>query len=562
MTSATPPIIGANTFYSNYTHTINVPCGATEAYQSKAIWNRAYFNYQELDCEMTITAVADDENHGSVSGSGEYTFDTEATLTATPAEGYHFVQWQDGNTDNPRTIVVRARDTYTASFEINNYALTVMAENSAHGMVFGSGTYDYNTEITIGAVPNAGYTFAQWNDGNTSNPRTITITKDSTLVASFEEVPEEISYTLTLTSANETMGTVAGAGTYTENATVMFAAIANDGYRFLQWSDGNTNNPRTLTLTKDSTLVASFEEMPIQDMTTYALTIGTNNRDLGVGAGNGLFTENTQVEIGAIPNEGSRFTQWDDGNTNNPRVVTMGSSNATYTAQFEAINYSTMVYAYGAGGSVSCRNITTGAMGENNSVAGVFGNTIEISATPNANYRFLYWHDGNTQATRNIVVRTNSEFYAVFMPKMFSIQATPNNAAWGNVIGEGEYAYGSQVSLMAVPEEGYRFVGWSDGSTENPYTLLVDGDIELTANFEPSESITDVTGINYTISCEDGVIHVNGASGAIIKIYDSVGRCISTTNSNEEVRSFNMPASGVYMVQVGEYAAEKVVVVK
>lgn len=67
--------------------------------------------------KYTITAVPNDSAMGTVTGGGEYEADATATLTATPNSGYVFVNWNDGNTDNPRTITVTADATYTANFE-------------------------------------------------------------------------------------------------------------------------------------------------------------------------------------------------------------------------------------------------------------------------------------------------------------------------------------------------------------------------------------------------------------------------------------------------------------
>lgn len=38
------------------------------------------------------------------------------TIAANPAEGYTFLQWDDGNTDNPRTVLVGQEQTFTAEF--------------------------------------------------------------------------------------------------------------------------------------------------------------------------------------------------------------------------------------------------------------------------------------------------------------------------------------------------------------------------------------------------------------------------------------------------------------
>ena len=64
-----------------------------------------------------------DDDH--ISGIGEYYPNEEATLTVTPLGGYRFKQWGDGNTDNPRTILVTQDTTFTANFEpLTTYQLT------------------------------------------------------------------------------------------------------------------------------------------------------------------------------------------------------------------------------------------------------------------------------------------------------------------------------------------------------------------------------------------------------------------------------------------------------
>ena len=69
------------------------------------------------DDVYVLTLEANDPAMGSVFGGGTYEAGTEATLTATANEGYRFVCWQDGNTDNPRTVIVTADATYVATFE-------------------------------------------------------------------------------------------------------------------------------------------------------------------------------------------------------------------------------------------------------------------------------------------------------------------------------------------------------------------------------------------------------------------------------------------------------------
>ena len=131
------------------------------------------------------------ESHGSLMGDTLQTANYGANgtaVTAIPNQGYHFVSWSDGNTNNPRTDAnVTADITATASFAINTYTLTYSAGNN--GTISGSSpqTVDYGSNGTaVTAIPNQGYHFVSWSDGNTNNPRTdVNATADITVTASF-----------------------------------------------------------------------------------------------------------------------------------------------------------------------------------------------------------------------------------------------------------------------------------------------------------------------------------------------------------------------------------------
>lgn len=65
--------------------------------------------------EYTVTVTQ--TTGGYVSGGGTYTEDDEATLTATPDSGWHFVRWSNDVTDNPYTFTVTEDVTLQAVFE-------------------------------------------------------------------------------------------------------------------------------------------------------------------------------------------------------------------------------------------------------------------------------------------------------------------------------------------------------------------------------------------------------------------------------------------------------------
>lgn len=84
-----------------------------------------YLHFAFLVCAITLfgctknfTIVCESNNTawGTVTGGGEYSKGDVAILTATPAAGYYFLGWQDGDVSNPRTMTVNSNATYTALF--------------------------------------------------------------------------------------------------------------------------------------------------------------------------------------------------------------------------------------------------------------------------------------------------------------------------------------------------------------------------------------------------------------------------------------------------------------
>ncbi len=225
------------------TCTLIVPKEAYNSYLRHAYWGQFLTIHTIGDKEIKTTV--NNSAWGKVTGAGFYNENDEATLTATANSGYRFVKWSDEVTDNPRTVVVTQDSTFTAIFEANTFTITTAVNDDAMGSVTEGGEYAYGTEITLTATANSGYRFAKWSDGNTDNPRIITVTENKTYTAEFEVE----TYTITTAAAVPSMGGVK----------VILVAEPIEGLVFDHWSDGNTENPRTLTLTEDIELYAYFK---------------------------------------------------------------------------------------------------------------------------------------------------------------------------------------------------------------------------------------------------------------------------------------------------------------
>ena len=113
--AVTPPSIDNTSFYNvPSTCTLTVPCGSIGAYAGSA-WNEYFAERISEELIFELNVSANDATFGSVAiSTGESC--NEKIMTATANEGYEFTGWNDGNTENPRTVTVTSDTTFMAIF--------------------------------------------------------------------------------------------------------------------------------------------------------------------------------------------------------------------------------------------------------------------------------------------------------------------------------------------------------------------------------------------------------------------------------------------------------------
>ena len=460
--------VGVGTGYYNYDGTVTLSAAPMPHYHFTA-WNdgdttnprtitvkgdTAFTASFAIDVH-TVTILSDDTAMSRLYAVGRYDYGTTAVLRADALPGYHFTRWNDGNPNNPRTITVLSDSTFTASFALSSYSVTVLPDDLTHGTTSGSGMYEYMTTATIEAIPSRGYRFQQWNDGSTRNPRTIVATCDTTFTALFS--PRE--YQIRVLSDNSSMGSAQGSGRYTYGTQATLTALPAAHNRFLRWSDGILDNPRTVTVLNDSTFTAQFEAEH------NTLVVQSADSSMGAVSGTGSYSYGTQATLIARANPGYRFLRWNDGNTDNPRTVTV-YRDTLFTASFSETDYSV---------TVRCSNEGYGTV-EGGGVYS-YGSVVTIAVHPNRHYTFKHWNDGNTENPRVVIVERDAMYVATLVPDTLQIYVVPNDSHYGTASGTGRYVYGSSVTCTATPAEGYHFVRWGNGATDNPYTLRASDNI-------------------------------------------------------------------------------------
>ena len=210
----------------------------------------------------------------------------------------------------------------------NYLTLTLYADGCASANVI---KCDLGQKINVSAIPeNEHRHFVRWTDGNTDNPRLVTVTKDITLIAEFAYN----QYTISTEVNDAERGSVSGGTTADYLSEVTLTATANYGYHFARWTDRkgyrgdwNTDNPRTVQVKGDATYSAVFEK------NTYTITAQSANGIQGYVDAPYQAEYLDQVSLTAYPNVGYHFTQWSDGNTDNPREIVL-TCDTTFTAEF------------------------------------------------------------------------------------------------------------------------------------------------------------------------------------------------------------------------------------
>ena len=211
------------------------------------------------------------------------------------------------------------------------------------------------------------------------------------------------------------------------------------------------------------------------------INVTANPEEGGSVSGGGTYMDHTNCTLTAMAKEGYTFVCW----TDHGEVV---STNASYT--FVVTGNRELVANF----SLPLTITASVNLEEGGTVTGAgaydYGTECMLMAVPNEGYTFINWTDHgevvSTNASYSFIVTGDRELVANFsLP--FTIMVSINPEEGGTIAGAGEYDYGTECMLMAVPNEGYTFINWTENgievSSEASYSFTVTGDRNLEANF-------------------------------------------------------------------------------
>ncbi len=439
-----------------------------------------------------LNVIPEQEIMGTTKGSGKYKMGTEVQISATPNYGFDFVCWDDGNTQNPRTVKVANAQTFVAKFERHAFGVNLFISDpaspdgktrgsNAYGKVtstvggnssVGGSEYPYEANVTIAATANPGYTFQSWSGSKLTDAGLQSVYSNS---ASFQGVVDGVYdvtavfkpnvYSVSVSTFCEAAkGSIGvrkfGGSLYQSSVSLEYGnAIelkANNinGYTFQGWYKNGkqvaaTNYAKMPLPIGGGSYEARYEKDPI----VTVLVKGAGSAYV-----NGQTTysckKGTSVNLTAVANSGHYFAKWNDNSTLANRWVTV-NKDVTYTANFGTL-YTVRVISGGngtaTGGGVNLKS----------------GSTTTLKASPASGHQFSKWqksvdgknyYDVSWSASYSPVVDGNATYKAIFTKKTYTVSFNVNGGAVA--IGSWTVEHGKTVSGFPTPVPGGKqFVEW------------------------------------------------------------------------------------------------------
>jgi len=230
------------------------------------------------------------------------------------------------------------------------YELTTSSTEGGEVIISGEGSYAPGTVVTLEAVADECYEFVNWTGADVADPyspiTTITMDEARSIIANFAL----LSYDLTVDSTDGGEVTTPGEGTFAYDcgAVVDLVAVANEGYRFVEWSGGVGNiadidaAETTVTMNGAYTISANF-------IARYDLIVDSTEGGQVIAPGEGTFAYDagTVVDLVAQPEGSYSFVQW-TGNVSTIADVCAAETTITMNGDY-SITANFILFAGGSG---------------------------------------------------------------------------------------------------------------------------------------------------------------------------------------------------------------------
>ena len=275
----------------------------------------------------------------------------------------------------------------------------------------------------------------------------------------------------------------------------------------------------------------STPEIILESQYTLSVVAGDGGT---VSSGGGTFKQGTETTITATPNEDYVFSSWSNGSTTNPYTITL-NANLALTANFEKRKYPLTIDIEGDG-TVTEAIINAGKTTTDYTT----GSLIRLTAEPSDEWNFVGW-TGTVESTENpieITVDEAKQITASFEIVQYMLTVTPGEGGGVDTTG-GSFDSGSQINITAIPDNDFIFSHWSDDSEENPRTITLNADFDMTAIFQNKFEIENGFYIYVGYIADNGdIIYFGEPSSFVFEYIDN--QAITCGTVYDDLASFKI----------------------
>jgi hypothetical protein len=493
----------------------------------------------------TLTMQVSPQGSGTTEPSvGNHTFyeRTDVNITATPVNGYEFVNWT-GDVAEPNdpttTLTINTDEVVTANFrttqEIISTPIVPVGPDSGYKMQpleFTTGgsvsNKDHEVEYQFdwGDGKNSGFTEYSsrqyaWSKTGTFyvrararsaiNTNVISQWSESTQIAI---LPCTINITVTPPEAGSVRRNPDTSEYDYEQEVTLTATPSSNMYVFDHWSGdlSGTNNPETLTMKGEHNVTAHFRM--INEVVSAPDTV--DGPSTGFKKQNLTFT--TQGSSSNFGHDVEYQFDWDDGSLSDWGIALKShaysdtgiyhvKSRARCKLHTNVMSGWSMTHAVTISAcslTISINPSGAGSVIKDPDKSGYdYGDTITMTATPVTGWKFTGWsgdHGGNNNPAI-ISIRNNMSITANFEQQTYTLTIHVTPSGTGNIIkspDKSKYSHGEVVVCTAIanPDSFYKFDHWSGdiSDTVKSVSLIMDKNKNITAHF--SSSVTSVSDLD------------------------------------------------------------------
>ena len=272
------------------------------------------------------------------------------------------------------------------------------------------------------------------------------------------------------------------------------------------------------------------------------------------GEGTFIYDKGTEAEVKATADEFYYFLKWTGSAVDAGKVADPRSANTTV---FVDGDYSLKANFAGENFKLTVSSTDGGSVVKPGEGEIVINNTqIQLLAVADPHYEFVNWtgsavdidavQDPDSPSTRIYIDRDlNVKANFVRTTRILIISSTEGGSVTTPGEGAFEYDLGTEVSVVATPDEHYHFLGWTGtavdaGKVADPgsasTTVTVDGDYTLIANFEIDKH-------TLTISSNYGGSVTTPGEGVFEYDYGTVVDLVATADPNYRFKFWTGPVA-------------------